>query len=173
MAESSPKDPKPLRLASNLSRKETLCERLPVPAAFVSAKPRADVCDLHCGEKFFLPPSLCIPKASRPRGVVLLILMFVFLCFLSDRIVNAITGGGEFKKKKKSFFPFGENNTALLSFLFAEPVSPFSPTTPAAAAASRARTHAITRAIKKWREIKCAKAYGFFSCSKAFFLPLF
>lgn len=33
--------------------------------------------------------------------------------------------------------------------------------------------HAITQAIKKWGEIKCAKAYGFFSGSKAFFLLLF
>lgn len=31
------------------------------------AKPRADMCDLHCGEKFFLPPSLFISKESRPQ----------------------------------------------------------------------------------------------------------
>lgn len=150
-AESSPRIPKPLRLASNLSRKETTCERLPVPAAFVSLLHSARlhrrnlgwICVICTAERnSFRHRVYLSQKHQGPRGVVLLILMFVcFLCFLRDRIVNAITGGGEFRKrKKKGFFSFGENNTALLSFLFAEPVSPFSPTTPAAAAASRGHT---------------------------------
>lgn len=107
-------------------------------------------------------------KHQGPRGVVLLILMFVcFLCFLRDRIVNAITGGGESRKRERErITPLCCRFSSRSQFhRSARPRPPLPP--------PHVDTHAITRAIKKCREIKCAKAYGFLSCSKAFFLLLF
>lgn len=101
-------------LVQAASRSSGLCVTPPFsPSA--QAKPGVDVCDLHCGEEFFLLPSLFISKARWPRGVVLLISIFVCLvfyyAFFAITLLTRLQAAAD--KKKKSIFSFGRNNTAF------------------------------------------------------------
>lgn len=139
------------------------------------AKPRVDMCDLHCGEKFFPPPSLFISKASRPqRGCASHFdVCLFFYAFFAIALLTRLQAAENLEKEKKKAFSLLERITPLCCRFssrsqFHRSARPRPPLPP-----PHVDTHAITRAIKKCREIKCAKAYGFFSCGKAFFLLLF
>lgn len=91
----------------------------------------------------------------------------MFVCFFYAFFAIALLTqlqAAENEKKVKDFFSFGENNTALLSFLFAEPVSQFSPTTPAA---SRAHTQSHER-LKSGERLNVRKLMDSSAAAKPF-----